>query len=94
MRIGSVDFSGAISRANATVTPAGQASDTRAAAGKSREAQAPISKSVSNAGTSAPINHDRVAEIRKALETDSYPLIPAEIADAMIAADLYGKIAR
>ncbi|MCH2487921.1 MAG: hypothetical protein MK010_09305 [Erythrobacter sp.] len=32
--------------------------------------------------------------MRKALERDEYPLIPAQIADALIAAELYGKIAR
>jgi len=35
-----------------------------------------------------------VKEIRKALETGKYPLVPAQIADALIAAELYGKIAR
>lgn len=35
-----------------------------------------------------PVDGDRVAEIRKALEDGRYPLVPAEIADAMIAAQL------
>lgn len=94
MRIGSVDLSGAIARANANVTPAGRAASSQKAASDTRGAQAPISTSVSNAGSSAPINQDRVKEIRKALESGKYPLIPAQIADALIAADLYGKIAR
>lgn len=34
----------------------------------------------------APVNADRVEEIRKAVESGKYPLIPAKIADAMIAA--------
>lgn len=34
----------------------------------------------------APVDADRVAEIRKAVESGNYPLIPARIADAMIAA--------
>ena len=34
----------------------------------------------------APVDTDRVQEIRKAVESGSYPLIPAKIADAMIAA--------
>ena len=33
-----------------------------------------------------PVDSDRVAEIRKALKDGSYPLVPAKIADAMIAA--------
>lgn len=39
------------------------------------------------AGT-APVNSERVAEIRKAIESGRYPLIPAKIADAMIAAGM------
>ena len=33
-------------------------------------------------------------EIRKALETGTYPLIPTEIADALIASGLYGKVGK
>ena len=47
-----------------------------------------------SAGRDIPVDHDRVAEIRKAIETNSYPLIPTEIADAIIAADLYGKVGK
>lgn len=35
---------------------------------------------------------ERVAEVRKAIEDDRYPLVPAKIADAMIAAKLYGIV--
>lgn len=35
-----------------------------------------------------PVDHERVAEIRRAIAEGSYPLVPAEIADAMIAAQL------
>ncbi|MEJ2457885.1 MAG: flagellar biosynthesis anti-sigma factor FlgM [Novosphingobium sp.] len=38
-----------------------------------------------NPGT-APVDTDRVKAIRDAVESGSYPLIPAKIADAMIAA--------
>lgn len=34
----------------------------------------------------APIDHDRVQMIRKAVETGKYPVVPARIADAIIAA--------
>lgn len=34
----------------------------------------------------APIDTDRVEMIRKAVETGKYPVVPAKIADAMIAA--------
>lgn len=37
----------------------------------------------------APVDSDRVAEIRKAVESGEYPLVPARIADAMIAAGMF-----
>ncbi|MEM1051697.1 MAG: flagellar biosynthesis anti-sigma factor FlgM [Pseudomonadota bacterium] len=40
-----------------------------------------------------PVDNDRVAEIRSALRDGSYPLVPAKIADAMIAAQLKFEIA-
>lgn len=36
----------------------------------------------------APIDTDRVAQIRKAVESGEYPLVPTRIADAMIAAGI------
>lgn len=36
----------------------------------------------------APIDTDRVALIRQAVEAGTYPLVPAKIADAMIAAGM------
>lgn len=36
----------------------------------------------------APVDMDRVKVIRHAIETGTYPVIPAKIADAMIAAGL------
>lgn len=35
---------------------------------------------------------ERVAQVRKAIEDGRYPLVPARIADAMIAAKLYGIV--
>ena len=39
-----------------------------------------------------PVDTDRVAEIRSALRDGTYPLVPAKIADAMIAAQLKFEI--
>lgn len=36
----------------------------------------------------APVDTDRVEVIRKAVESGSYPVVPAKIADALIAAGL------
>jgi negative regulator of flagellin synthesis FlgM len=47
---------------------------------------------LATAGTSAPVDADRVAEIRKAIEDSRYPVIPTRIADAMIAAGLLLRI--
>jgi negative regulator of flagellin synthesis FlgM len=35
--------------------------------------------------TSAPVDTDRVAEIKAALSDGTYPLVPSKIADALIA---------
>jgi negative regulator of flagellin synthesis FlgM len=37
---------------------------------------------------SAPVDTDRVAQIRKAIEQGHYPILPTRVADAMIAAGL------
>lgn len=37
----------------------------------------------------APVDSERVSQIRKAVESGSYPLVPARIADAMIAAGMF-----
>lgn len=36
----------------------------------------------------APVDAERVAEVRKAVETGTYPLVPMKVADAIIAAGL------
>ncbi|MFV0643430.1 MAG: flagellar biosynthesis anti-sigma factor FlgM [Sphingomonadaceae bacterium] len=38
------------------------------------------------AGTQAPVDQERVAQIRQAIKQGTYPILPARIADAMIAA--------
>ncbi len=39
-----------------------------------------------------PVDNDRVQQIREALKDGSYPLVPTEIADAIIAAQLSFEI--
>lgn len=68
-------------RAAATTTaPAASAASTSAAP------QVETSDAV-KAG-SAPVDTDRVATIRRAIENGTYPIIPTRIADAMIAAGM------
>ena len=45
-----------------------------------------IAQAVS-AGTAPPADRDRISEIRAAVREGNYPLIPAKVADAMIAAN-------
>lgn len=61
--------------ANSSVTP-----------NKPGAAAPSVEKSAALEPGSPPIDADRVATIRKALENGTYPLIPTRIADAMIAA--------
>ena len=35
-----------------------------------------------------PVDSERVVQIRKAVETGTYPLVPAKVADAIIAAGM------
>lgn len=63
---------------------AGPSSSVKSDAGVSIEISARISSGVET--TKPPVNQDRVAEIRDALRDGSYPLVPTQIADAMIAA--------
>ncbi len=56
------------------------------------QAQATIvSTSAASAG-SPPVDLDRVAAIRKAIQNGSYPLVPTKIGDAMIAAGMILRI--
>ena len=41
-----------------------------------------------HAPAEAPVDVERVKDIRQAIETGNYPLVPAKIADAMIAAGM------
>lgn len=50
------------------------------------EGGAGVAVDTRSAGLQAPVDNDRVAEIRKAVEQGTYPITPAKIADAMIAA--------
>jgi negative regulator of flagellin synthesis FlgM len=42
----------------------------------------------------APVDTDRVTQIRKALEQGTYPILPTKVADAIIAAGLLLKVAK
>lgn len=92
--VGLPEFSGAVVRSSTAVSAAEKISPSQKVAADARQADGPMATSRVSTSGDAPINHERVAEIRKAIETDSYPLIPTEIADAIIAAGLYAKVAK
>ncbi len=46
-----------------------------------------------NAGQ-VPVDTDRVATIKKAIESGTYPILPTKISDAMIAAGLMLRVAK
>lgn len=80
-----------VRRLNSGGTPSVSASDAgRAVTGDQAAARQTVSQDMSPtravAGNSAPVDADRVAVIRKAVEQGKYPVVPSRIADAMIAA--------
>lgn len=58
---------------------------TQVAAGAAKADGIALASMIS-AGSEVPVDQERVAEIRKAVEQGHYPLTPVKIADAMIAA--------
>ena len=69
-----------------------RAADSRSGASPKAEAAASSSPVVQSEALAAldpgqpPVNAERVAQVRKAVETGTYPLVPATVADAIIAA--------
>ena len=55
--------------------------------------QAPVSPAPVSAGD-PPVDVERVAQIRKAVENGTYPIMPAKIADEMIAAGFLLRVGK
>ncbi|WP_343613345.1 flagellar biosynthesis anti-sigma factor FlgM [Novosphingobium sp.] len=87
------DANAAASAASASVNLAAatQVSSSPAATTSAPSASAVVTSTASSAG-SAPVDTDRVATIKKAIETGNYPLVPTKIGDAMIAAGMLLRI--
>lgn len=73
--------------ASVAAAPAIVAPETPAVADAGPAAKVQRSSAL-DAGSSAPVDVERVKDIRQAIEKGSYPLVPARIADAMIAAGM------
>jgi negative regulator of flagellin synthesis FlgM len=56
--------------------------------GASSAAAATVATSDAARAGDVPVDSDRVAQIRKAIEQGHYPVLPARLADAMIAAGM------
>ena len=68
-----------VERVSAPQKPADQAAST----------QGMSAVSMPDAGDSAPLDSARVARIRGAIESGTYPLVPTEIAEGIIASGLF-----
>jgi negative regulator of flagellin synthesis FlgM len=77
-------------------TPAGSPAPVNdAATPVETGAAAQVEKSSAlDAGQAAPVDAERVQVIRHAIETGTYPVVPAKIADAMIAAGMLLRTAQ
>lgn len=67
------------------VRVASGASERPASAGKAEAAY--VKSDALNPGE-APVDTDRISQIRKAIEEGSYPILPTTVADAIIAAGI------
>lgn len=92
IEVGPTRAIGAVSADVARKTPgtSGAAQATASSPAVSAPSPQPtLSKSAALDPGEAPIDADRVASIRKAVENGSYPLVPTRIGDAMIAAGMF-----
>ena len=71
-----------------------QASDSAPAARQPASAAPQWPAATRSTQATPPVDAERVAVIRKAVESGTYPLVPARIADAMIAAGLLLRSSR
>ena len=68
---------------------AGTRADARpASAGSQRDGGVIVESTAIPQAGKPPLDTDRIKEIREALRDGTYPIVPAQIADAMIAARL------
>ena len=87
--IDAVSLNGTQRLQSAASSPVSRAKSVRAVAsedGAAVAAQASDAAKRTSAGAEPPVDGERVAEIRKAVEQGTYPLLPTKVADAMIAA--------
>lgn len=88
--IGATRAVGAVQVKPATTSaPAPAKTETQRSAVTDASSSAQVQRSSAlDAGAKPPVDIERVKVIKNAIETGNYPLVPAKIADAMIAAGM------
>lgn len=71
------------------ITGGKQGGDKQASAASVAEAGMVKRTGATLAGSSAPVDAERVKIIREAVREGRYPLVPAQVADAIIAAGMF-----
>ncbi|MBT2133214.1 flagellar biosynthesis anti-sigma factor FlgM [Croceibacterium sp. LX-88] len=72
----------------AGATPVNAVARVRPVESREQEGLGEVALSAASAGESAPVDIDRVEQIRQAIEEGHYPIVPMKVADAMIAAGI------
>ncbi|KRA84556.1 hypothetical protein ASD76_01910 [Altererythrobacter sp. Root672] len=72
----------------AAATPVNAVAPVRPVQSREQEGLGEVALTTASAGASAPVDIDRVKQIRQAIEEGRYPIVPMRVADAMIAAGI------
>ena len=83
-------------RTSSTTAPSAfwQAADGQAKSREIAQGTSVVASSDARDPGPAPIDYERVSEIRAAVERGTYPLVPAKLADAIIAAGMLLRSAK
>ena len=82
-----------VNAVSAVGTADARAATQAAAPAASAQASTQVATRAISAGQ-VPVDTDRVATIKKAIESGTYPILPTKISDAMIAAGLLLRVAK
>ena len=94
-RINNQGVNGIAARPSARgATPVSRIERTRPAASQAEPRNTAIQSASGLAGQSAPIDKERVNQLRAAIERGCYPLDPHQTADAMIASGIISRTER
>ncbi|PKP90442.1 MAG: flagellar biosynthesis anti-sigma factor FlgM [Alphaproteobacteria bacterium HGW-Alphaproteobacteria-16] len=76
--------------ADRRLTPVAPTAPVRAAGGEGQVARASSAAALTqSAAASAPVDAERVAKIKKAVEEGRFPLVPSTVADRLLALKLH-----